>query len=151
MALYRHTQMAGWVIIAPIGLAILATGYFGFFESHIFCLALCLFFLIILTLFFSLRVIVDKHSVRIIFGAGIIRKRIRLSGVQSCRPVRSKWYYGWGIRIIPGGMLYNISGLDAVELIMANGHKYRIGTNEPDRLNGVIDRILRERRQPFES
>jgi len=57
-----------------------------------------------------------------------------LSQVQNAAVVRNKWYYGWGIRLTPGGWLWNVSGLDAVELTFKNGKKFRIGTDEPDRL-----------------
>ena len=30
--------------------------------------------------------------------------------------VRNKWYYGWGLRGIPGGWMFNVWGLDDVEL-----------------------------------
>ena len=30
--------------------------------------------------------------------------------------VRNKWWHGWGVRWVPGGSMYNVWGLDAVEL-----------------------------------
>jgi len=52
--------------------------------------------------------------------------------------VRNQWWWGWGIRLIPGGWLYNVSGLDAVELKMKNGRIFRIGTDEAQRLAEFI-------------
>jgi hypothetical protein len=52
--------------------------------------------------------------------------------------VKNPWYYGWGIHLIPGGWLYNVSGWEAVELQMKNGNKYRIGTDDPQ---GLMDAI----------
>jgi hypothetical protein len=54
------------------------------------------------------------------------------------RQVRNKWYYGWGVRGIPGGWMYNVWGLDAVELELASGKKFRIGTNEPEELVAAL-------------
>ena len=80
--------------------------------------------------FFSLTVIVDNDFIRIRFGIGLIRKSIKLADVKSCTVVRNKWWYGWGIHWTPKGLLFNISGLDAVELVMNNGKVYRIGTDK---------------------
>ncbi len=46
----------------------------------------------------------------------------------------NRWYYGWGIRLTPHGRLYNLSGLEAVEVQLNTGKKFRIGTDEPDAL-----------------
>jgi hypothetical protein len=46
--------------------------------------------------------------------------------------VRNPWYYGWGIRFISNGMVYNVSGFDAVEIALADGRRVRLGTDEPD-------------------
>lgn len=89
-------------------------------------------------LFSGLTVRVDHTSVAIRFGPGLIRKSFSLSDIASCGPVRNRWWYGWGIRKIPGGWLYNVSGLDAVELQMKDGRVYRIGTDEPRALADAI-------------
>jgi len=47
-------------------------------------------------------------------------------------------YYGWGIHFTPNGWLCNVSGSSAVEIIMKNGKKYRIGTNVPSELEQAI-------------
>ena len=143
MDFYKHTQMAGWFIIGPIGIAIIVTFYFWFARGHVFSLITGLIFLAALILFISLSVVVDDQSIRMWFGLGLIRKRIPLSEVKSAQPVRNKWYYGWGIRLIPGGLMYNVAGLDAVELVLANGREFRIGTDEPQQLNAVIQQRLR--------
>jgi hypothetical protein len=94
-------------------------------------------------LFFgTLTTIVRDDAVEIRFGPGLIRKRLALKDVESCRTVRNPWYYGWGIRKIPRGWLFNVSGLDAVELVMRNGKRYRIGTDEPEELQRAISASL---------
>ena len=50
--------------------------------------------------------------------------------------VTTHWIYGWGIRWIPGGWLWNVSGLDGVELALVSGRRFRIGTDEPEQLAG---------------
>jgi hypothetical protein len=63
---------------------------------------------------------------------------VRLGDITDIRQVRNKWYYGWGIRKIPGGWMYNVWGLDAVELELQSGKKFRIGTDEPTELLGIL-------------
>jgi hypothetical protein len=58
--------------------------------------------------------------------------------VVGFRVVRNKWYHGWGVRKIPGGWMYNVWGLDAVELELASGKKFRIGTDEPQDLAAAL-------------
>jgi hypothetical protein len=65
--------------------------------------------------------------------------RIKISEIVSLKIVRNKWWYGFGIHGWWGkGWLLNVSGLNAVELKMKNGMTYRIGTDEPQKLNDSI-------------
>jgi hypothetical protein len=97
---------------------------------------------LILALFHSLTVTVSRQEVRLHFGIGLIRKRFALSGIESVRTVRNHWYNGWGIRVIRKGWLYNVSGLDAVELRFHDGKVARIGTDEPVRLVRAIENAM---------
>ena len=38
--------------------------------------------------------------------------------------------------------IYNVSGFDAVEIIMRNGKIYRIGTNTPGKLEAAIKQAI---------
>lgn len=97
---------------------------------------------LICIMFGSLTVVVEPGSVLVAFGPGLIRKRIPLEHVLECKPARNKWWWGWGIRKIPNGWMYNVSGLDAVELVLRSGRTFRIGTDEPERLARVINEQL---------
>ena len=149
--MYKHRQ-TGWVFWIPLGAVVLGFGVAAYI-SHQRGLSGSLIamnfglpagvLLIALVLFGSLTVKVDDQLVDIRFGPGLIGKRLRLADVQSCRPVRNRWWWGWGIRRIGRGQwLFNVSGLDAVELSMKNGKRYRIGTDEPQRLCEVIQSKL---------
>jgi len=140
---YKHTQI-GWVTLAVcVGIVILFQllpaphAPRGVLLSVITLVALS-----IVALMGSLGVEVDEALVRIKFGVGLIRKSFRLDEVASSRPVRNRWWWGWGVRLIPGGWLYNVSGLDAVELVMKNGKVFRIGTDEPRVLHEFIQARL---------
>jgi hypothetical protein len=65
---------------------------------------------------------------------------VRFERIRGFAIVRNPWYYGWGIHFIPGGMLYNASGLSAIELQLTNGRYVRIGTGEPQALADALRR-----------
>lgn len=96
--------------------------------------------LFILASFASLQVIVDGEYLRVKFGYGIYKKKFALSDIMSAKTVKNHWYYGWGIRgwLWPKMCIYNVSGFDAVEIKLKNGKTYRIGTDEPEKLEQTI-------------
>ncbi|OHA95436.1 MAG: hypothetical protein A3C62_02225 [Candidatus Zambryskibacteria bacterium RIFCSPHIGHO2_02_FULL_39_16] len=101
--------------------------------------------LLILASFTTLTVSIDENYLRIKFGYGIFRKRFVISEIASVERVKNHWYYGWGIRLWlwPKMWIYNVSGFDAVELVMKNGKVYRIGTNAPGELENAIKALLK--------
>ena len=141
--MYKHTQI-GWLTLILVGIGILLTGYFGILYSNWIALSVFVILVICIILFASLTVIVNGNIIEIRFGVGLIKKQFSLEKIQSCAVVKNRWWYGWGIRIIPKGWLFNVSGLDAVELSMRNGKTYRIGSDESQKLCEVIQRKLNE-------
>ena len=97
-----------------------------------------------LILFYGMSTRVTSDEIIVSFGIGLFRKKIRLERVISVQIVKSPWYYGWGIRFIPNGMLYNVSGFLGVELKFNDTKRIiRIGTKDPGRLKRVIEERLR--------
>ena len=98
------------------------------------------FILFMLASFVTLQVIIDGEYLRIKFGFGIFQKKFSLNDITSVKTVKNHWYYGWGIRIWlwPKMWIYNVSGFDAVEIKLKNGKTYRIGTDEPEKLEQTI-------------
>jgi len=134
---YRHTQSGGAVCL--ILLFTTAALFFGGKASHDpVLLVMSGLFVVLVLSFHSLTVEVYSGRVLIRFGIGWIRKSVDLAHVTGCKMVRNSPLYGWGIRFIGRGWLYNISGLDAVELEFTNGRILRIGTDEPERLQAAI-------------
>ena len=88
--------------------------------------------------FSSLTVEVDDNEVRWWFGRGIWRKSVTRADVASALPVRNQWWWGWGIRYYGKGWLYNVSGLDAVEIVLHSGKHIRVGTDDPQGLAAAI-------------
>jgi hypothetical protein len=141
---YRHTQV-GWVILGVVA-AILA---FVWSRLPPEAAAAALFPLLLITaltvlVFSALSVEVDAQAIRLRFGIGLVRKRIPLAEVKSWQAVRNPWYTGWGIRLGPGYVLWNVSGFDAVELDFASGRRFRVGTDEPAALVSAIERVRGE-------
>jgi hypothetical protein len=137
---YRHTQV-GTVMIVALGLpalAVAAAAAAGALPMPF--LALGAVFLVCLALFGSLTVEVDHVTVSLRFGVGLIRRRFALAEVRTVETVRNRWFYGLGIRMLSRGWLYNVSGLDAVEIGMTDGGAHRIGTDEPGALAAAIQR-----------
>jgi hypothetical protein len=93
----------------------------------------------ILVFFTRLSVRVDGREVRWEFGYGFPRYALPLSEVDSARIVTNPMLYGFGIRMIPGGMLYNVSGSAAVELVRRDQTRIRIGTDDPQALLAAIE------------
>ena len=93
-------------------------------------------------LFHCLTVRVSDGAIRLSFGIGLIGKSFAISGIESTKVTQSRWYNGWGIKMIKGGWLFNVSGFGAVELNMKNGKRYMIGSDEPDRLHEAIEAAM---------
>jgi hypothetical protein len=104
-------------------------------EALITFAAICL----ILTLFSKLTVVVDGRFVTAFFGWDLIRRRIRLEDIEGCSRVRNSFWQGYGIKFVKGGLMFNVAGLDAVELKLKKGGVFRVGTDEPDKLILTIE------------
>ena len=68
----------------------------------------------------------------------LIRDRFEVADITSARVVRNSPLHGIGMRYIPHGRLWNVWGLDAVELQLRNGTRFRIGTDEPQALLAAL-------------
>ncbi len=136
---YRHTQI-GYVILVSLGAALALLLYLmSTLGGNPVAVAVTILLLICLPLFGALTVIVRGNMLEVRLGIGLLRKRFSLQDIASVQTVRNHWYFGWGIRWLGSGWLYNVSGLDAIELQMRNGRRHRIGTDAP----GELERALR--------
>jgi hypothetical protein len=102
-------------------------------------LTLSLILILVLFLVYKLTINISNESVSFTMGIGLIRKRYPISDIKSVETVKNNWLYGWGIRIIPGGWLYNVSGSYAIELRFHSSDKViRIGTDKPEEVEKEI-------------
>jgi len=146
---YKHTQFSYLILVITLAVFFLFAWLYmtasaepvstdsgpNFAITSI--MALILF---ILASFVTLQVIIDGEYLRIKFGFGIFQKKFSLTDIMAVKTVKNHWYYGWGIRIWlwPKMWIYNVSGFDAVEIKLKNGKTYRIGTDEPQKLEQTI-------------
>jgi hypothetical protein len=144
---YSHTQkgisgIALASLLVAVGVTTIATVPFVAKSGIVGWLPLLVIVLIgavILVIFSRLTVEVDGGEVRWAFGRGAPSYRLALDEVAQTQVVSNTAWYGYGIRIIPGGMLYNIAGNRAVEIVRRDGKKVRIGTDEPEALRAAIE------------
>ena len=143
---YHHTQV-GRLMIATFVFVVFVFGAVfvaGREEMNAAILVLMGLSLLIVGSFSTLTVTVDGANLSIKFGWGIFRKSFPLQDIISVRAARHKWYHGWGIRYwVPSQMwIYNISGFDVVEIEMKDGKKYRIGSDEVEKLVETISQYI---------
>lgn len=141
---YKHTQLGTYIIITSILALVFIIVLLGMKDALTFryTVYFLIIELILLLLFPTLTVIIEEKNLIVKFGIGIINKKFNLDDIESCKTVKNPWYYFWGIKIIPNGWLYSISGFLAVELKLKTGKIFRIGTNEPQELEKAINMAL---------
>jgi len=130
---YHHTQRGTLTIVVCLLLA--ALDAVMMWRSGQWPLAAVLILLLaVAAVFSSLTVEVSDNELRWHFGPGLWAYRVPLSDIQTVAAVRNHWWNGFGIRIGTGFRLYNVSGLDAVELRLKSSDVRRIGTDDPQGL-----------------
>lgn len=137
---YRHTQRGTLMLVVMLGgAAVMAAATVSIpspARAPLWVLAVG--FLVLGWLFSSLTVEADELELRWHFGPGLWTYRLARDEIETVRVVRNEWWYGFGIRMKPGFRLYNVSGLDAVELRLRAGDVRRIGTDDPQGLAAAL-------------
>jgi hypothetical protein len=89
-------------------------------------------------LFSSLPLVVNERELVSWFGPGVWDVQAPLERVGAAERATSSGLEGWGIRITTRGMLYNVSGRDAVEIQLDDGRRFRLGTDDPEGLVAAL-------------
>ena len=135
---YHHTQF-GTVVVGSLAAAAVMLAGVGLAQGdRVFTLGGPILMGAAALLFHSLTVEIDVTHLRFRFGIGLIRKSIPLAEIVEVKPVRNSWLHGWGIHWTPHGWLYNVSGWEAVEITLRSGKRFRLGTDEPQKLARAI-------------
>ena len=132
----------GTVVFVSLGLTFIAAiiAFTVYQANFTILIPVGIVILLVLLVFYKLEVEVTDRGVDVRFGIGLIHRHIDMSRISKATAVRNSWWMGWGIRLGLNYTLYNVSGLDAVELTLkGQTRKIRIGTNAPDKLADVIN------------
>ncbi len=145
---YKEFQFGWWIFILmiPIQIYLAYTFFYNIGDKPLdkssYLIANGTFVLIYL-LFYGMTTTIEKGKIKITFGLGLIRKTIETNKIKNIYVVTNPWFYGWGIRLIPNGWLYNISGSNGIELKFNDRERViRIGTKDPAQLKNEIDKLL---------
>ncbi|MGE0359427.1 MAG: hypothetical protein AB7H93_03265 [Vicinamibacterales bacterium] len=136
---YRHTQVGPWLPLVGAATAVAAGALSGSWRGALPILAIIL---VVWSLFGTLTTAVDGDAATCAFGPiPLIRKRLAIADIRGATAIRTSPLWGWGLRLTPRGWLWNVSGLDAVELELANGGRFLVGTDEPLELLAALRRL----------
>jgi hypothetical protein len=139
---YRHTQI-GYVMIGGLGLGSLLVFVVPHVPAlHVIMLANSALLLLCLALFPTLTAIVEQGTLSCYFGVGVIHRSIAIADIESVSVVRNEGITGWGLRKLPDGWLWNVSGFRAVELRFRDGRRFRIGSDEPEALCAALQQQM---------
>jgi len=93
---------------------------------------------LILLAFYKMTIIIDTKNIYVSFGIGhFIKKVIVISEIKRIKKVNIHWYFGMGIRLMPGGVIYNTRNGNGVELYLKS-KKYIISTNKYNEIQKII-------------
>lgn len=145
---YEHTQRGILIIAAITAVILIILASMIVFGPVWVTVIVAGIMVLALAIFSTLTVSVQQDALRIWFGPlRLIKKSWPMSEIASVTTVTNRWYYGWGIRWTPRGPLYNIAGLQAVEITLFSGKMFRIGTDEPEELLRAIE-LARHGKKP---
>lgn len=140
---YQHSQ-TGWFVI-PVLLLFTVVGLVVASDDEVqvgvvVAILVMMFAILALGIYLSrLDVTVTEDQVVAAFGFGKPRRAFDLTEITDVRAVRNSWWNGWGVRKIRNGWMYNVWGLDAVQLELQSGKSFRIGTDDPDGLVAALN------------
>jgi hypothetical protein len=134
---YRHTQVGIVILVVCLVVALLGAAMM-WQKSQTPMILMLAIVAAVAVIFHSLTVEIGDNELRWHFGPGFWTYRLPLDDIQSVAAVHNRWWNGFGIRVAPGFTLYNVSGLDAVELKLKSGEIRRIGADDPQGLAAAL-------------
>ena len=135
---YEHTQFGYFITIAIVAAMVAIGVIMADMGINWIAVTVMVVLAVIVVLFHRLTVVIDEEELVVQFGPGLIRKRFKLNEIVSCQTVKIPWYYGWGIRATPQGMVFRVSGFHAIHVKLTTGKEFLIGTDVPQELEEAI-------------
>lgn len=149
----RFTQWWIWIILAIIcfptiiGLykqLVLHTpwGNNPMSDTGLICLSLFLFLITAFILSIQLKTEIDDKAINMHFSP-LLKKQIKWEDIRSVRIVNYGFVGGWGIRLCNRkyGTIFNIKGNKGLSIVLHNGKKLLIGTQQENKLKDIIKTI----------
>jgi len=144
---YKKSQI-GWVVIlifAPL-IIFLYLAYVNHWGNNplpfVPFLVLALLFGVIVAMFYKLTVELSGSTLKLVYGIGLIKIKFEINELERTEIIKIPCYYGLGIRITPKGMLYNIQGSKAVNILYTSNGKRKsimVGSPEPEQLKKALE------------
>jgi hypothetical protein len=143
--LYRHTQPGLWIVALCLVAIAFDIAIIWQTGQWVPAAAALVVLIAVAILFSSLTVEVSDKELSWRFGPGFWTYRLPLGDIEKVAVVRNHWWNGFGIRMASGFRLYNVSGLDAVELHLKSHDIRRIGTDDPQGLANALQSLPRNK------
>ena len=145
MKTYYEKNQIGYVLL----LILFVTGFLLFFKIRSDILLILLSILGIVTLlFYKLKILVTEEAIIVIFGIGLIKKKMKLSEIKkdSIQKVKIPWYTGIGIRLTSHGVLYNVAIGEGLYLKSKSGNKrFFVVSKDYDKLSSILKTAIDDR------
>lgn len=145
---YKHTQIGfAIIVIFPLVFSLQISAVLSSVESlsktgWIVLIVTNLLLLAIGVLFSSLTIKIEQGLLVWHFSFLFWKKSIKMGEIESCVVVKNTIFHGLGIRMLGNGWLYNVSGLDAVQVNLKSGAIIRLGTDQPTFLCAALNNAL---------
>jgi hypothetical protein len=140
---YRHTQHSVLIVSLCLLAAVLNAFVIWLTGQWMPSGFVLVVMLAVAIVFSSLTVEVNDSELQWSFGPGFWTYRLPLGEIEGVAIVRNHWWNGFGIRRGFGFRLYNVQGLDAVEVRMKSSDVRRIGTDDPQGLAAALTALPR--------
>ncbi|MCY4369825.1 MAG: hypothetical protein OXF41_10535 [bacterium] len=143
MILYQWTQSARPAVLARLYLILLLALIVGFLDPDTALPSLALMTSVFVTAvlflgFRSLMVTVTPSDVELAYSLGWPSKRIERSRIVSVEPLEVPWWDGGGVHLISRGWIWNVWGIETVQLTFSDGSRLLIGTDDPEGLTSAL-------------
>lgn len=144
MIVYQRTQSARTAVLAKLYLILLLALVVGFLDpdTALPSLALTTSILVTAVLFLgfrSLMVTVTPSELELAYSLGWPSKRLERSRIVSVEPLEVPWWDDGGIGLISKGWMWNIWGIETVQLTFSDGRRLLIGTDDPEGLTSALN------------
>ena len=132
---YKHTVFGrGFVIQLALVIAVVAPFIVLFANRTSVWLTVAVVGGIFVLLFHAMTVEVEGQMLRFWFGPGLLKREIPIADIEKAEKKYTPWFWGYGLRGVPDGWLYRVSGFETVLITLKHGKKTHVGTDEPDAL-----------------